>query len=135
MDVAASLVSLIQFAIEGIQIIQKIATSVKEGPDTVVHVAKHASDLLHILQRLESSPAIAQSRDTRLLEWMTACNGDVTRMAAKLARAGFKADDNLSIRLWKSVKSAVKEKEWKEFQTKLQEYLNSMKMFLSVEDR
>ncbi|RYO75024.1 hypothetical protein DL764_010596 [Monosporascus ibericus] len=135
MDVAASLASLIQFTITGLNIISKTFSSIKEGPDTVAYVAKHATDLLHILQRLEHSPVVEQSQDIRLGELMKACHADVMRMAQKLADVDFNASDKFRIKLWRSAKSVVKEKEWKEFQTRLHEYSNSLGTFIIVEDR
>ncbi|RYP82369.1 hypothetical protein DL769_001694 [Monosporascus sp. CRB-8-3] len=135
MDVAASLASLIQFTIMGLNIIYKTFSSIKEGPDTVAYVAKHATDLLHILQRLEDSPVIEQSQHIRLGELMKACHADVTRMAQKLDDVDFNASDKFRIKLWRSAKSVLKEKEWKEFQTRLHEYSNSLGTFIIVEDR
>jgi hypothetical protein len=135
MDVASSAVSLIQFTVKGLQIIHKTFASIKEAPDTVTYVGKHAGNLLHILQRLETSPVVLQSHDTRLAETMRTCSADVTRMAQKLAEVGFTTGDKVRTRLWRSAKSVVNEKEWKEFQARLHQYSDSLTTFVIVEDR
>ncbi|RYP30478.1 hypothetical protein DL767_006219 [Monosporascus sp. MG133] len=134
MDVAASLASLIQFTITGLNIIYRTFSSIKEGPDTVAYVAKHATDLLHILQRLEDSPVVVESQDIRLGRLIKACHDDVAGMVQKLADVDFNASDKFRIKLWRAAKSVLKEKEWKEFQTRLHEYSDSLATFIIVED-
>ncbi|RYP71352.1 hypothetical protein DL771_004840 [Monosporascus sp. 5C6A] len=56
-------------------------------------------------------------------------------MVQKLADSDFNASDKFRIKLWRSAKSVIKEKEWKEFQTRLHEYSNSLGTFIIVEDR
>lgn len=135
MDVAANLVSLIQFTILGLNIIHKAFSSVKDGPDTVAYVAKRTSDLLHVLEQLKDSPTVAKSQDSRLRELMVECRADVVRMEKKLDGVSFDASDKIATKLWRSARSVVKEKEWKDFQARLHEYSTSLRTFIAIEDR
>lgn len=135
MDAAASLVSLIQFTITGLNIIYKAFASAKEGLDTVSVLVKSASDLLHVLERLQRSAVVRQSQDARLPELIKTCYADVTRMAKKLEDLEIKENDKIRIKLWRSAKAVAKEKEWRDFQARLQGYSSNLTTFIVIEDR
>ena len=135
MDVASSAVSLIQFTITGLAFIRQTLSSLKDGPKTVSHVARSAHDLLHILQRLGNNPAVEKSQDVVLREMLKSCHDDVTRMANELDKCNFKATDKTGLKLWRSGKSAYKEKEWMEFRARLNGYSSALSIFITIEDR
>jgi hypothetical protein len=110
MDVAASVVSLIQFIIASLHVIQKLFSSIREGHDTDDYVSKSAARLLHILQRLEGSMSLSSWQDPALMRTMKTCHADVTRMVQELIRVEFKPSDNSVKKIWKSAKSALKGK-------------------------
>jgi hypothetical protein len=135
MDVASSAVSLIQFTITGLAFIRQIFLSIKDGPKTVSYIAKNARDLLHILQRLSNNPTIKESQGVVLSDMLKSCHEDVTRMAQELDKCNFKATDKTGLKLWRSGKSAYKEKEWTDFRARLHGYSSSLSTFITIEDR
>lgn len=135
MDVASSAVSLIQFTITGLASIRQIFSSIKDGPQTVSYIAKNAHDLLHILQRLSNNPTVKESQDLLLSDMLKSCHDDVTRMAQELDKCNFKATDKTGLKLWRSGKSAFKEKEWTDFQARLHRYSSSLSIVITIEDR
>jgi hypothetical protein len=132
---AASLITLIHLTIKGVEIIQRAAISIKDGPQTIQFVARNATNLLYILQQLETSPIIKGEHNLRLRELIAECQRDVTVMVQKLEAAAVKESDCIRDKIYKSFKYAIDEKRWKEFQSKLQNYSNSINSFLAVEDR
>jgi len=135
MDVAASVVSLIQFTITGLTVIRQTFSSIKDGPETVSYIARNARDLLHILERLGNNPAVKESQDAVLSDMLKSCYDDVTRMAQELDKCNFKATDKTGLKLWRSGKSAYKEKEWTDFRARLHGYSSSLSTFIILEDR
>lgn len=135
MDVASSAVSLIQFTITGLAFIRQTFSSIKDGPKTVSYIAKNAHDLLHILQRLSNNPTVKESQDVVLGDMLTSCYDDVTRMAQELDKCNFKVTDKTGLKLWRSGKSAFKEKEWMDFQARLHGYSSSLSTVITIEDR
>ncbi|KAH8900655.1 hypothetical protein GQ53DRAFT_801186 [Thozetella sp. PMI_491] len=134
MDVAASLISLIQFSITSLKVIHQTFASLKDGPELVGYVAQSATGLLHILRQLEASPTVVQSKDDKLLEVIKTCHADVTRMAQKLASVGFGATEKTRVKLWRSAKAVLNEKEWTAFQTRLHEYTSLIQAFVILEN-
>lgn len=135
MDVAASAVSLIQSTITSLVIIRQTFTSIREGPEIVNYIANYAVRLLHILERLKSSPYVGGSQDATLSGLIQSCHADVTRTARELDKVKFTASDRTGSKLWKAIKSVLKEKEWKEFQARIHRYSSSLSAFINVEDR
>jgi hypothetical protein len=135
MDAAASVVSLIQFTITGLIVIRQTFSSIREGPEIVTDTVKNVHHLLHILKRLESSHAVKESQDAVLSDVLKSCHADVTRMAQKLEKLDFKASDKMGFKLWRSVKSALKEKELMDFRVRMHRYSSSLATFITIEDR
>jgi hypothetical protein len=133
MDAAASVVSLIQFTITGLIVIRQTFSSIRD--EIVTDTVKNVHHLLYILKRLESSHAVKESQDAVLNDVLKSCHADVTRMAQKLEKLDFKASDKMGFKLWRSVKSALKEKELMDFQVRMHTYSSSLTTFITIEDR
>jgi hypothetical protein len=78
---------------------------------------------------------VKESQDAVLRNMLKSCHDDVTRMAQELDKCNFKAIDKTGLKLWRSGKSAYKEKEWTDFRTRLHGYSSSLSTFIILEDR
>lgn len=66
---------------------------------------------------------------------LKSCHDDVTRMAQELDKCNSKATDKMELKLRRSGKSLFKEKEWTDFQARLQGYSSSLSTIITIEHR
>jgi hypothetical protein len=119
---AASIIALVDITITTAKVIAKTYQAANEGPTQADHVADNIGHLLDTLERLRNGPAVTQAVDSSLAEMLKTCNADLSRMSQKLEAVRFSDQDKTKTKLKKALKSVFKEKEFKEFQTRISEY-------------
>jgi len=140
---AATLLTLIGFTLQSIKTVYETTGSIRDGPPMLARLTIAAKELESVLDQLsklahDSQPSQQSAEQdvwNALSQNIVHCQADVLHLEKDVAALGVVKSDRLIRKVWKRVKTSLKDKDFERMWTTAQSHVGAFKLQLSIIER
>ncbi len=140
---AATLLTLIGFTLQSLKIVCETTGSIRDGPPMLARLTIAGKELETVLNQLSKlahdSQASQQSAEQEVWDALSQnifhCRDDVLHLEKDVAALGVVKSDRLIQKVWKRVKTSLKDKDFERMWSTAQSHVGALKLQLSIIER
>lgn len=131
MDVTASSIAILSFALSSTQEIYKAITGIQDGPAMLQQTATGLRNLSHVLLQFQNCTE-SLLHAPAFLESVNSCAIDLGQYEEKIKRLQAAAHDNKTKRIWKRVKTILCREDLRRLSSCVQQHVATLSLQLDI---
>ncbi len=132
MDVAASGIAIIGFALSSTKIIHDTISGIKDGPNEIARTKSALEDLRRILEQVEGLTAGLASVNSNLHNVIRNCAADLKAFENKVGCLRILPKDKITGKAWKRVKTMLKQDDFQKMWNTIKWHVSALSLQLQL---